>query len=345
MKKCGAYMILQHQGKQETLCVRFRDFEPKDAPAVIACIRDAYGDGYIKPYLYDEQEVASHDAQGILTFALAETDAGDIAGMTAAEVSEHFPQQVEIACQVVRRMYSGYGLALPLASYQMRAAEANRPAALFARALGCHLISQKTLDAMGFTHCGFLLSVFSKELFTHHYENGAYLKISQSVAVKRVSKRHVGQIWIPQHLLPLATQMYDSLGLPFTPTHRIFPLSGEGRWDWEWNGAHHTLTLWVRRCGTQFATKLRRCLEKIGGHPLATVNLYLNQSDLSAGSAWEIARKCGFLFTGFLPCGGAGEYLILHWPGAVPVCMNTIPYIAAYEPYAAEIRRQLNERT
>lgn len=65
----------------------------------------------------------------------------------------------EIACQVILRVYHGYGLALPLALHSMRRADAQPLTGQFARALGCHKISQKTLKGMGFTACGFLLNV------------------------------------------------------------------------------------------------------------------------------------------------------------------------------------------
>ena len=57
--------------------------------------------------------------------------------------------------------------------------------------------------------------------------------------------------------------------------------------------------------------------------------------------AAEAARRQGFFFTGFLPCCGDGEYMILHHPLQVPVLLDDIPFIPEYEPFMAQIRRSL----
>lgn len=108
----------------------------------------------------------------------------------------------EIACQVILRVYHGYGLALPLALHSMRRADAQPLMGQFARALGCHKISQKTLKGMGFTACGFLLNVFDKSLFRYHFQNGSYAKVPQSIAVKRQGN-DAAALWLPEELRDL----------------------------------------------------------------------------------------------------------------------------------------------
>lgn len=210
-------MLLHNPSTDETAEFTLRDFCPADAPQIIACIRDAYGDTYVKPFLYTEEGVRSCDERGIMRFSVAETAQGVLAGITAYELDEHFPGMAEIACQVILRVYHGYGLALPLALHSMRRADAQPLTGQFARALGCHKISQKTLKGMGFTACGFLLNVFDKSLFRYHFQNGSYAKVPQSIAVKRQGN-DAAALWLPEELRDLGENTLRALGCMWTLT-------------------------------------------------------------------------------------------------------------------------------
>lgn len=334
-------MLLAQKGSGKTIDFALRAARREDASQIISCIRDAYGDTYVKPFLYSAQGIIQYQESGKMCFSVAETPDGDIAGITACEYSEHFPGLGEIACQVVCREYNGFGLALPLACHSMHQAEQRPLSGQFARALGCHLISQKTLDGMGFTACGFLLNVFDKTLFLHRYQNGDYAKIPQSVAVKRQGKTHAGTIWLPPELGESARHIYESLGLPYTLRESDPLPSLPGLWDEDYNQEHGTLTVWSRQCGTDFAPYLNQHLSLLASRSGQSVNLYLNLSLPGCAAAYQAARQMGFFFTGFLPCSGDGEYMILHHPLSLPVRLDNIPHIPQYAPILAQIRRQL----
>ena len=53
-----------HNKNGQTLEVELRPYRPGDAPQIIACIRDAYGDTYVKPCLYTEEGIRRHEAEG-----------------------------------------------------------------------------------------------------------------------------------------------------------------------------------------------------------------------------------------------------------------------------------------
>ena len=333
-------MILKHKRTGESMEVEIRSFRPSDAPQLIECIRSAYGGTYVKPFLYREEEVVRMDQTGEMRFSVAETADHRLAGITAYEVSEEFPQMAEIACQVIQEFGIGYGLALPLALHSMHRAEEERLSAQFSRALGCHLISQKTLKAMGFTACGFLLHVFDKEKFLLRFPNGNYAKIPQAVAVKRQDKLDAGRVWVPEEFRSLLNDIYTQLGVTWTPTAAGAPGS-ETQMIREQDQEHRNLTLRAVRCGADFGQQLREAIAAVSDDPTQTVNLYLNLTDPGSAAAYEAARAQGFLVTGFLPCCPDGEYMILHDPLQVPVHLEEIPYIPEYLPFLEEIRRQL----
>lgn len=340
VQKEGNLMLLYQKGNDIPAEVTLRAAQRQDAPQIISCIRDAYGETYVKPFLYTEEGILHHEECGELRFSVAENARGELAGITAYERSEACPGLAEIACQVIRREYNGYGLALPLALHAMHRAEELPLTGQFARALGCHLISQKTLKNMGFTACGFLLNIFNKEIFLHRFENGDYAKIPQSVAVKRQGKSDAGAVWVPEALVPLARDMYQSLGMTWSG-REAGPLSGEDVWSREEDNTHATLALWARSCGAEFPQHLAEELSSVKGRSGQTVNLYLNLTCPGSSAAYEVAVEQGFFATGFLPCVQDGEYLIMHHPLDVPVILENIPYIPEYAPFMEQIRRSL----
>ncbi len=324
----------------ETLEMTFRPLCPADIPEAINCIREAYGDTYVKPYLYTEEGFLAHSFHGNLSFSVAQAPDGALGGIIAHETSPLFPGQAEIACQVIHRSASGYGLALPLALYQLRQAEKEMFSSYFARALGCHVISQKTLAGMGFTHCGFLPSVFDKTQFHTLYQTGRNLKISQTVAARRGTKSDAGPLSLPDRLVPLARLVYDGMGMSWRLRGTVLLPPGEGRWEQTEDLRHKVLTLWARQLGDGFAQALSARIAPVRDRPLQAVNLFLNLSSPGAAQAVQMAQAQGFLATGFLPGGQDGEYLILHHPLNTPFDVDQIPYLSDYKPFAAEIRRQ-----
>lgn len=336
-------MWLENRKTGESRNFTLRQARPQDAAEIIACIRGAYGDTYVKPFLYTEEGVRRCEATGEMRFSVAEDSGGRIAGITAYELDASFPGMAEIACQVIAREYNGYGLALPLALHAMDRAEKLPLTGQFARALGCHLISQKTLKGMGFTASGFLLNVFDKELFRHRYQNGAYAKIPQTLAVKRQEGWTAAPLWLPEELIGLAGGMFEGMGVPM----RLGSggrKAGSRRWERSEDDRHATVTLWARACGDDFEDRLSKETELPPARPGRTVNLYLNLSAPGAAAAYQAARERGFLFTGFLPCVSDGTYMVLHHPLEVPVLLDGIPYIPEYAPFVEQIRRQLCQR-
>lgn len=336
-------MLFYHRSGGSPLEITVRSAREQDAPQIISCIRDAYGETYVKPALYSEGEIVLHSRTGTLRFSVAETGGGRLAGVTACGLPEHFPGMAEIACQAVRREFGGYGLALPLALHAAERAAALPLTARFARALGCHAVSQKTLRRMGFTACGLLLNVFDRRRLACRLQGGEGPKIPQMVAVRRQKKSDAGALWLPKELVPLAERMYRELGVSWRLRTGSRPLSGSGTWDREEDARHAALTLWARSCGASFEERLTAELKAAAGLPEQTVNLYLNLSCPDSGAAYETAREAGFFFTGFLPCAQDGEYMILHHPLRVATAAEGIPHIPEYVPFLAQIRRSIHE--
>ena len=95
-------MVFYQKGNNTPLELTLRAARQQDAEQIISCIRDAYGDTYVKSFLYTAEGIAHCEESGELRFSVAEDGQGELAGITAYEQSEEFPGMAEIACQAER---------------------------------------------------------------------------------------------------------------------------------------------------------------------------------------------------------------------------------------------------
>lgn len=340
-------MIFTHKKTGQTLSLTLRPFQEKDCGQIIACFRDAYGDSYIKPFVYTPEGIIDHHNSGKFQFYVAETEEGDIISIIASELSPIFPGLIETASQVTRHEYAGYHLAAPMVAYQMEQARALRPEySNMAHPLCTYSISQKTVQTVGYTACGFLLHTFQKDKFLQNSAIQDFEKLSLTVAVKAAEGyERKGALWIPLELRTIAQTMYDDLGVSCSFSQQGGTLPKEGAYHHSLDETHKTLTVQVKKGGEDFSSYLAEQLEQMRQKDaIATVTLYLNSKDFSCLYAYEEARKQGFFFQGFLPCGFSEDYVILHHPFSLTFCIDEIPMIEEYKPFAIIIRRQYHER-
>lgn len=348
-------MIMTNQKTGQTLSLHFRPFQEKDCQQIISCFQDAYGDSYIKPFVYTSEGIIAHQKSGELQFYVAETEDGEIISMIASELSSDFSGFVETASQVTRHEYAGFRLAAPMVAYELQQSLKMRPThSHMAHPLCTYSISQKTVKTVGYTACGFLLHQFHKDKFHQNSAIQDFEKLSLTVAVKPAEcYKSEGSLWIPEELQDLGEMVYNNLGVAFSLSKEEKDSGGsfgknlrkQGNYTESVDETHKTLTLQVKQGGEDFSSWLSQQIQKMSKtHPLATVNLYINVKDASCVSLYKEAKQQGFFFQGFLPCGFQEDYLILHHPLSLVFSIDEIPMIEEYKPFAQEIRRQLHER-
>lgn len=340
-------MLFTNKKTGNTLSLTFRPFQEEDCPQIIACFRDAYGDSYIKPFVYTPEGIIEHHNSGELQFYVAQTEEGEIISIIASEISPFFPGLIETASQITRHEYAGYHLAAPMVAYQMEQARALRPEySNMAHPLCTYSISQKTVKTVGYTACGFLLHTFQKDKFHQNSAIQDFEKLSLTVAIKAAETYGLQEeLWVPPELQPIAKTMYENLGVSCTFSQKEDTLLNQGEYTEMFDETHRTLTLQVKKGGEDLPSFLSQHLEKMRQmDSIATISLYLNAKDFSCIYAYEEARNQGFFFQGFLPCGFSEDYVILHHPLSLNFCIDEIPMIAEYKPFAAVIRRQYHER-
>lgn len=325
------------------LTVTLRPYRPGDEEGIIACIQDEYEETYFKSRFYCPEYIRKESAGSPITFLVAETKSGEIAGMLI--LREFYPEETmcEIASQIFRKKYRGYGLAMPFFEYGMGILLSQSYSAAFCLPVLFHDISQRLLRRLGFHACGFMLNVFDMEKITHSYHNGKNTKHSQGIQIRVAEKKNAGIVYAPQEHRAYCYRIYDRLGigcqlatgrktrgenLPFTSDIR-----------YRNDDMQSSLEIHVYGIGADLPTVIQKLKEQYPLSGRQTANIFLNCSDTYAPWAYEELTKLGYFFTGLKPLCSEKEYMVLHHPGEVEIHFEDYVVSEEFVPLLAYVHR------
>lgn len=325
---CGERWLRLTNRDGGRLSVRLRGYRAGDEAGMIACIRDEYGDTYFKRSLYEPVQIQKEAESGHMTFLIAEVCDGDAAGEIAGMLllKEFYPEEsmCEIASQIFRKKYRGFGLAAPFFEYGLEILKSRNYSAAYCLPVLFHDTTQRLLHRMGLFATGFVLGVFNMEKIKTSYPKGRNRKHAQGIQIMALGKRDAGRLFLPPELAPFCGRIYARLGV----TCRIC-----GGPEWEYAGRCKKMpeTSVLRRrqdpiqCSTEIHVvsigadlpeRIAKIHEKYPLTGLQTANIFLNASDCYAVWAYRKLRQMGYFFTGCKPLCSENEYLVLHHAGS-----------------------------
>lgn len=325
--------------QNRSLTVTLREFKPGDEEGMIACIRDEYGDTYFKTGFYNPAFLRREAESGHITFLVARTKAGEIAGMLILKQFAPEESMCEIASQIFRKKYRGYGLAMPFFEYGMEILLSRKYSAAYCLPVLFHDTTQRLLYRLGLRATGFVLNVFDVTNITHSYDNGKNTKHSQGIQIRAVEKRDAGAVYIPHEHQEFCRGIYESLGVVYRMaeecgrTEKIPPVSDL---SYEQNMLQSSLEVCIRRIGLDLPERIEALHGKYPLKGKQTANIFLNVSDANAVWAYRALTEMGYFFTGLKPLCSEKEYMVLHHPGEVKiyfsdyVLSNEFTYLAEY---------------
>ncbi len=308
---------LKHRTSGTELNLTLKPFEDRDAQGLIACICDEYGDTYFKRDFYNPEYIKKMHREEAITFLVAQTDEEEIAGILA--LKSFFPSETmcEVASEIFRKKFRGYGLAEPMLNYGMQTIEQKSYSAAYALPVTFHSITQKILEELGMTDTGFIFSVFCTEFVQSSYEYGRCQKHSQGIQIKPMEKNDVGNIYLAEELFPIANRIYTKLGVNYNLNTSNKTSDGKTRLYFTNDARHRNASITIIRPGTDLKERLELIKEKYRDIPMQTFNVFLNISDVTAVQAYHILKESGFFFTGFKPLCSDREILVMHDPNGV----------------------------
>lgn len=312
--------------KGERLTLLLRPYREGEEERLIACVRDEYGETYFKRDFYRREYLQKKAREGVITFLVAETPEGEIAGMMI--LKEFYPQEsmCEIASQIFCKKYRGYGLAFPFFEYGMEILLSRAYSAAYCLPVVFHSITQELLYRLGLRAAGFILNVFDMERITHSYQNGGNQKHSQAIQIMAVQKKDAGMLYLPEIHRGIGKNVYDSLDVSYElasagasglRSPKEIPRSC--RLTYTNDERQKNLEIRIHTVGRDMQQGVEALLDQFPLKGKQTCNIFLNINDKGAPWAYHIWEKAGFFFAGFKPLCSQREYMVLHHPGEVEI--------------------------
>lgn len=297
----------------------FREFREGDEPGLIQCIRDEYGDSYFKQSFYRPEYLRETAGKQII-FLVAQAANDEIAGMLILKNFYPCESMCEIASQIFKRKYRGYGMAMPFFRYGMKILEQGSYSAAYCLPVLFHDVTQRLLYRLGLRAAGFILNVFDVDQIRHSYGNGRNNKHSMGIQAMAVEKRDVGRLYLPEEHRQFCRELYEKLGvscsmgvkqLAFTPEQTVLEQHQDER--------QSSLEIRIHQVGRDY----RDCISRLEqSYPLKgkqTCNIFLNVNDENAVEVYRYLIGRGFFFTGMKPLCSSREYMVLHHSGEVKI--------------------------
>lgn len=309
----------------------------QDRNDIIACLRSAFGDSYIKKDMYFPERIEAMQRSGDISLYLA-ISGNDAAGVMGRKQVRMFPGTAELCTLAVKPQYSGAGLGETLIRHAFEIVKGTDAVSVFSYPIASHFRAQSCIAKLGFVCCGFLPSVFSTELFDNGIKKHQNPKDSLTVVAFDLKKSDAGTLYLIKEYHPLAASTYAELGADCSLCDDMTPPeAGTTGYTYRFDDTHKTLYINIDSIGNDFTA----VAEDITSHretPYFTAELCLNISDKAAVWAAEALEKRGFFFTGFHPLCDDREYCIYHYSGNVSFDIDDLDYLEGQKKFADCIR-------
>lgn len=342
--------ITLKNNKGKALTLRLREYREGDEGGMIACIRDEYGDTYFKKDLYRSEYIKKQALKGNITFLVAQTMHGEIAGMLI--LKQFYPEEemCEIASQIFRKKYRGWGLAMPFFEYGMEILLSRSYSAAYCLPVTFHPITQRLLYRLGLRAAGFVLNVFDLDKIVHSYQNGRNTKHSQAVQIMPVGKKDAGVLYIPPEHQLFCRAIYENTDAAYQFATKKEICCGQEKIPETSNITYandeqqSSLEIRIHQVGSDLEQHIQRIHARFPLQGKQTSNIFLSCNDPCAIWAYECLKKMGYFFTGLKPFCSKKEYIILHNPGQTVLYFEDYAVSEEFAPLLDYVRMCYEEQ-
>lgn len=335
--------LTNKEGTSLTLCLR--KYIPGDESGIIACIRDEYGSTYFKRNLYLPEQIRKESDSGHITFLVAETLSGEIAGMLILKDFAPEESMCEVASNICKKQYRGYGLAMPFFEYGMEILKSRHYSAAYCLPVLFHDITQRLLYRLGLRATGFVLNVFNMERITHSYHHGRNKKHSQGIQIMALGKKDAGTLYLPTEHVEFCKKVYNSLGVAYRireENQRKLPVRSmiQARQDM----LQSSLEIRIHKVGKDLPEQIEKLHAQYPLRGMQTANVFLNMNDSNAVWAYRRLTDMRYFFTGLKPLCSQREYMVLHNAGEVEMYLEDYVLTREFKELAEYVEKKKQGR-
>lgn len=319
-----------------------RRLEHDDAPGVVACVRQIYGDSYVHPELYDAEAIVRLNASGELLsvvtldsrgqvvghYALERPDLGDLAETGEALVlPEHRHHQL---MEAMRTLLEAEARKLSLRG-------------LFGNVVTNHVFSQRVVERFGELPCAVSFG-WSPRSF-HNLAQSLTQRMSEIVFFKFLQSTSSTVAYLPPRQAAICQRIYAQFGVSVeSPADHEVSQSGEI--DVGYRPTLQRAMLRVRTVGTDSAAQIRLHKQSLLAAGAEAIFLELPLAQPGTPDLCEQAEAGGFFFSGIGPGFAAdGDVLRLqHTATDLDVSQIQVehPFAKELVGYVADERERAN---
>jgi serine/threonine-protein kinase RsbW len=293
---------------------------PEQAIEVCRCIYDAYRYTYVNEHLYYPDRVVALNESGDMVSAVASAADGEVAGHAALVFPEDSHEVADLAVVATKARFRGQSVARRLGEYLSDEALDRGLHGLFIEEVTVHTFTQKFCHRLGFVDTGFLLAYSPATTAFEGIAAEASARRSVILGFKYLTQPMVTRVYAPRRHRDAIAGIYERLGvkvdfaLRSRASHKGDPVLNVSV-----NPKRSVATVRIPVYGRDLAQHIRSEVLRQLRDNVAVVNVYLDLSTAGTGRVAESLEDAGFLFTGILPGGRSGDWLILSWFNSVLV--------------------------
>jgi anti-sigma regulatory factor (Ser/Thr protein kinase)/GNAT superfamily N-acetyltransferase len=332
----------------ERVDLEIGELRAEQAIEVCRCIYDAYRYSYVNEHMYFPDRVLALNRSGDMISAVATTHEGEVAGHAALVFPEDFRETADLAIVATKARFRGQSIARRLGEYLAGEAQTRGLAGLFVEQVTVHTFTQRFCHRLGFGDCGFLLAYSPATMAFKGIAEDVGARRSVIVGFKHLQPPATAPVYAPARHHEMIARLYESLGAQasFADDAGALPPGVDSLLHVSVNTKRAVATIRVPRYGADLEHHLRHEMQRLRRDDVKVMDVFLNLTTPGTGAVAEMLEGLGFQFTGILPGGAPGDWLLLQYFNGVVVDYDAIEveaepardllaYIRALDPQTA----------
>jgi serine/threonine-protein kinase RsbW len=313
---------------------------------VCRCIYDAYRYTYVNEHMYYPDRVVALNQAGDMVSAVAATADGEVAGHAALVFPEDSHEVADMAVAAVKAKFRGQSIARRLGLWLEDEARARGLHGLFIEEVTVHTYTQRFCHRLGFTDTGFLLAYSPATTRFEGIAGASEARRSVIVGFKYLSAPQPAVVYAPGEHKDVIAGIYERLGAPVTFGRAVKAAQhGLPELDVSVNTRRSVATIRIPTYGRDLAGHVRAEVVRLLRENVSVIDVFLDLSARGTGRVAEALEEAGFIFSGVLPGGPSGDWLIMQFFNGVmvdydavqvedPATAELLAYIRAHDPLA-----------
>jgi serine/threonine-protein kinase RsbW len=311
---------VEHVPVAERAALEIGPLRKDQAIEVCRCIYDAYRYTYVNEHLYYPDRVVALNESGDMVSAVASAPDGEIAGHAALVFPDDTHEVADLAVVATKARFRGQSVARRLGEYLGEEALDRGLHGLFIEEVTVHTFTQRFCHRLGFIDTGFLLAYSPATTSFEGITGEASARRSVILGFRYLTEPMVTRVYAPRRHRDVIAGIYDRLGVKVDFSLRARAAHrGEPVLNVSVNPRRAVATVRIPVYGRDLPERIRGEVLRQLRDNVAVVNVYLDLSTAGTGRVAEALEDAGFLFTGILPGGRSGDWLILTYFNGVLV--------------------------